>query len=475
MMPRRRRGDLTITVFREWWSAQKITLVFSVLVLLMVAALLVWTGSIRYRDFETHQQELMKSSVEGTAGEIGIFINELRRGARLFADIEGVRLERLMRDPDNTVLYDAIQKSVKTHFPDAFAFTIADKNGKPFVTDFEGRIGETCVNDVRRFVSDRSHSGIYVHPNQEMYHFDIMVEWERNGQRFGIFFISFSTDILARILKHGQIPGHRLMLLRQNIPGLIEIAAGGARIALDREFKLTAREMHGIGYSVPVGGTFWDLADLPEPGLFENARTGLWREAVMLMSAFVLVSVLMAGVLFRAHARNRELEYLYTHDPATGFPNRYFLLDRLQRCAHSARQEKFSFALLLIDLGEVKRAGGAFFNRHNDDALVREAGERMQKTLRASDVLARLAGSEYAVLMYRTAAEEAAGIASGLLENLKTPFAVEANAKFPRVCIGLAVFPEHGTDAEALLQHAGAALYAAKLKGSGFAVYAQAP
>lgn len=473
MNTRRRRSDLTFSALREWWTTQKITLFFSVLVLLMVGTLLAWSGYIRYRDFETHQQELMKSSVAGTAGEIGIFVNELRRGAHLFADIEGRRLERLMRDPDNTALYDAIQKSVKTHFPDAFAFTIADNNGKPFVTDFEGRIGETCVNDVRRFVSDRTHSGIYVHPNQEMYHFDIMVDWERNGQRLGIFFISFSTDILVRILKHGQIPEHRLMLLKRDVPGLIEVTADGARIALDREFKLSARERQGIGYSIPVGGTFWDLADLPEPGLFENARTNLWREAVMLMSAFVLVSVLMVGLLFRAHTRNRELEYLYTHDPATGFPNRYFLLDRLQRWMHPTREEKFSFALLLIDLGGAKRASGAFFNHHNDDALVREAGERMRKSLREADVLARLGGNEYAVLLCRTAAEEATGIAGDILANLEPPFAADTGARFPRACIGLAVFPEHGTDAETLMQHAGAALYAAKLKGSGFAVYAQ--
>lgn len=450
---------------------QRFTLIFVVFALAMVGALLAWTSHVRYREFETHQQKLMRSSVEGAAGEIGIFINELRRSARLFADTEAPRLQRLMRNPGDYNLYDALQASVKSHFPDAFAFTIADKNGKPYVTDFEGRVEEICVKDMRQFAADRAHSGVYVHPNNEMYHFEVMVDWERDGKSMGIFFVSFSTDIIARILKHGELPGHKLMLLKRDIPGLIEITSDGARVALNRDFKLSPEEMRRIGYSAPVSGTFWNLVDMPEAGLFEDMRRDIWREALIILLAVLAVSAAMAVLLFRYHRRNKNLEHLYTHDAGTGFPNRYFLLDRLQRCLHQGRRENSSCTLLLVDLGGFRVTSGALLHQRNNQLLMREAGDRIRRALSEADVFAHLAGNEFAVLLRGADAETAARTASAILEALKKPFTADKSVTLPKAGIGIAIAPEHGEDAEALTQHATAALYAARLNASGLALY----
>ncbi len=451
--------------------AQRFALISTILALAMAVALLAWTSYVRYRDFEEHQQKLMRSSVEGAAGEIGVFINELRRSARLFADMEATRLRRLMRNPEDYRLYDALQASVKSHFPDAFAFTIADKSGKPYVTDFEGRVEEICVKDMRQFAADRAHSGIYIHPNNAMYHFDIMVEWEGNGKSAGIFFVSFTADIIARILKHGDLPGHKLMLLKRDIPGLIEITSDGARAVLDRDFTLNPDEMRTIGYSVPVEGTFWNLADMPQPELFKNARRGIWREALTVLLAVLAVSAAMAILLFRYHRRNKKLEYLYTHDAGTGFPNRYFLLDRLQRCLHRGRQENSSCALLLVDLGGFRVTSNALLHQRNNQLLVQEAGSRIRRILSEHDVFAHLAGNEFAALLRDADAETAARIAGAVVEALKQPFTADNSATLPKAVAGIAISPDHGEDAETLMQHATAALYAARLSATGLAVY----
>ncbi|MCR4346663.1 MAG: GGDEF domain-containing protein [Sulfuricaulis sp.] len=456
----------------ETRALQRFTLVFAVLALAMVGALLAWTSHVRYREFEAHQQELMRSSVQGAAGEVGIFLNELRRAARLFADTEATRLQRLMRNPEDYGLYDALQASVKSHFPEAFALTIADKNGKPYVTDFEGRVEEICVKDMRQFAADRAHSGVYVHPNNQMYHFDIMVDWERGGKSMGIFFVSFSADIVARILKHGELPGHKLMLLKRDIPDLIEITSDGVRIVLDREFKLSPEEMRRIGHSVPVEGTFWNLADMPEPGLFENARRDIWHEALTIMAMVFAVSVVMVVLLFRYHRRNKKLEYLYTHDTATGFPNRYFLLDRLQHCLHEGQQKNSSCALLLVDLGGFRMASGSFLNHRNNYLLIKEAGDRIRRTIGEVDVLAHLAGNEFAVLRFGMDAETAVNTAGAILASLKQPFTADKSVTLPKAVVGIAISPEHGEDAETLTQHATAALYAARLNASGVAIFA---
>lgn len=457
----------------ETRTLHRFALAAAILALLMTAALLAWTSHVRYREFETYQQRLMHSSADGAAGEIGVFLNELRRSAHLFADKEAVRLAQLIRHPDDYGLYDSLEASVKSHFPEAFAFTLADRNGKPYVTDFEGRIGDICVKDIHQFAADRAHSGVYVHPGNDMYHFDVMVDWERNKRQSDVLLVSFSTDIIARILKHSELPGHRLMLLKRDIPGLIEVTSGGARNVINRENKLSPEEMNQIGYSTPVNGTFWDLVDMPEPGLFENTRHAIQREAWSILLAVVTVCLAMVAFLVRYHVRNKKLEHLYTHDAATGLPNRYFLLDRLQRCLHQARPGHSTCALLFIDLGGFRIASGAFLNHRNNHELMAEVGERVRRVLAAHDVFAHLAGNEFAVLKSGADAEAATRSAQAIMEALKSPFTADKSVMLPKAVVGIAISPGHGTDTEALTQNATAALYAARLNPAGVALWTQ--
>lgn len=446
---------------------------FALTALVVVGALLAWNSHVRYRDFELHQQKLVHSSVDGAAGGIGVFIGELRRSVRLLADKEAARLQRLARNPEDYRLYDALQATVKSHFPESFAFTLANVRGDPYVSDFEGRVEGMCLKDMHQFAAERMRSGIYVHPNNQMYHFDVMVDWERDGRKAGIFFVSFPADLIARILKHSELPGHKLMLLKRDVPGLIEITADGARIALDREFKLSPEEMRSVAYSVAVDGTLWDLADVPDDGLFENARRAIRNEAWFIMLAVVAAGVAMTLLVLRYHRRNRNLEYLFTHDPATGFPNRYSLLDRLQRCLHESRRKKSSCALLLIDLGGFRKASGSFLNQRDNQALIKEVGERIQRMLGKEDVFAHLAGNEFAILQPGADAETARRTAATLLDTLKKPLTADQSVALPKAGIGIAIFPEHGEHAEALTQHASMALYTARLNAPGLALYAK--
>jgi diguanylate cyclase (GGDEF)-like protein len=451
---------------------RRFALGFALTAVAMVGGLLAWNSHVRYRDFEQHQQKLVHSSVDGAAGGIGVFIGELRRSVRLLADKEAARLQRLARNPEDDRLYDALQATVKSHFPESFAFTLANAHGDPYVTDFEGRVEGMCLKDMRQFAAERARSGIYVHPNSQMYHFDIMVDWQRDGGNAGIFFVSFPANLIARILKHSELPGHKLMLLKRDIPGLIEITADGSRIALDREFKLRPEEMRRVAYSAPVDGTLWNLVDVPDAGLFENARRAIRREALFIMLAVLAASVAMTLLVLRYHRSNRNLEYLFTHDAATGFPNRYSLLDRLQRSLHEGRRKKIPCALLLIDIGGFRTATGSFLNQRDHQALIMEVGERIRRTLGVDDVFAHLAGNEFAILQPGADAETARRTASMLLEALKKPLTAAQSVTLPKAGIGIAIFPEHGEDAEALTQHASMALYTAKQNAPCLALYA---
>src|SRR3569833_3090770 len=198
--------------------------------LAMVGALLAWDADARYEEFRRKQESLMRSSVSGTAGEIGTYLTELRRSVHLFANSEKELLDKLRSHPEGLIQHDQLNQRVRFNFPEAFAFTLANRSGNPLLEDFDGLVGEVCQRDIRQFAADRAHSEVYVLPHPDVYLFDVMVDWEKSGVAQGIFFVSFPADLLARALRHGQIPGHRLLLLHKKIPGLLEIPDIGPRI-----------------------------------------------------------------------------------------------------------------------------------------------------------------------------------------------------------------------------------------------------
>ena len=442
--------------------------------LAMVGGLLAWHTEVRYEEFRRNQESLMRSSVSGTAGEIGTYLTELRRSVHLFADSEKELLDTLRAHPENSKLHDRLNQRVRFHFPEAFAFTLADRSGNPLLEDFDGLVGEVCQRDIQQFGTDRAHSEIYVHPHPEVYHFDVMVDWEKDDAAQGIFFASFPADLLARTLRHGQIPGHRLMLLHRKIPGLIEIADIGPRILLKRDFKLSAGEIQRIGYSVPVAGTAWNLVDLPEAGLFENARRDMVRDAFLVMSAFLAVTAVMMGLLYRSRKKNRELDYRYRHDPVTGLPNRYFLLEHMQTLINRAKRRPLTFSLLFLDIGDARRPDAGFFDRPDLAQVLQSAAARIQAALGKRDTLVRLTGSEFTVLSEEVSGEQAKRLAENIEAALRQPLDIPGGSVTCIPSVGFAVYPSQGKDFEELVQAANLAMHAARHRPTD-AVLREAP
>lgn len=445
---------LLISQLRNWAPA--------VVMLAMVGALLAWHVNIDYKEFQHNQQSLMRNSVSGTAGEIAASLTELRRSVRLFADSEKDLLDKLRSHPEDLALHDQVNKRVRFYFPEAFAFTLADRSGNPLLEDFDGLVGEVCQNDIRQFAIDRAHSEVYVHPHPDVYHFDVMVDWDKGGADQGIFFVSFPADLLARVLRHGQIPGHRLMLLHNKIPGMIEIADIGPRILLKRDFKLSAEEMRRIGYSLPVTGTAWHLVDLPEAGLFENVRRKMVRDAFFIMGAFLSVTAVMMGLLYLSRKKNRELDYLYRHDPVTGLPNRYFLLERMQTLINRAKRRPVAFSLLFLDIGDARRPDGGFFDRPDLAQVLQSTAVRIRTVLGKRDTLVRLSGSEFAVLSEEVSGEQAGRLAENIETALRQPLDIPGGSVTCVPSAGFAVYPSQGKDFEELVQAANLALHAAR-------------
>src|SRR5437764_2440916 len=166
-------------------------------------------------------------------------------------------------------------------------------------------------------------------------------------------------------------------------------------------------------------------------------------------------------------------EFAMLHDPLTELPNRLLFHDRVHQAILGATRTGTRVAVMVLDVDrfkEVNDAGG----RHMGALRLYELGYRLPGTLRQSDSVARLGGDEFAILLPEIEDEEGALAAAGKIrEALSHPIAVRDVSLEVEASAGIALYPDHGLDPEALLQHADVAMYNAKSSQSGCELYAE--
>ena len=171
----------------------------------------------------------------------------------------------------------------------------------------------------------------------------------------------------------------------------------------------------------------------------------------------------------RSLAAQREHDAM--HDPLTGLANRRRLFARLEEATTDARAAKTKLSLLLIDLDHFKELNDTLGHQAGD-RLLREIGPRLEAGVPGADLVARVGGDEFAVLMPAgTTAEQAEEIAATLSRAIEEPFRFQGLTLLVRASVGIAMFPEHGRDVETLMQRADIAMYSAKARGVGHEVY----
>lgn len=159
---------------------------------------------------------------------------------------------------------------------------------------------------------------------------------------------------------------------------------------------------------------------------------------------------------------NRELAHRAYHDALTGLPNRLMLRDRIGQAIARAQRNPTRLAVLFIDLDRFKAINDTHGHRTGDRVLCSVA-ERIREQVRKTDTVAREGGDEFIVLLEQVGTpEHAASVAGKLLKRLGAPYLVDGRAMHCSGSIGVAMYPEDGADAEALIKHADAAMFDSK-------------
>jgi diguanylate cyclase (GGDEF)-like protein len=152
-------------------------------------------------------------------------------------------------------------------------------------------------------------------------------------------------------------------------------------------------------------------------------------------------------------------------DALTGLPNRVLLGDRLRQAIRAASRDGHKVALIYFDLDKFKPVNDTHGHAAGD-RLLQMVARRLRAGLREADTLARIGGDEFVVLLPRCdSLQDAATVAENILFQLNQPF--EDGALVHRISgsLGIAMFPDDGMEAEALLRSADLAMYDAKSAG----------
>ena len=157
----------------------------------------------------------------------------------------------------------------------------------------------------------------------------------------------------------------------------------------------------------------------------------------------------------------RRLRHQVLHDGLTDLPNRVFFLDRLDHALKRTRRRHEELAVLMLDVDRFKDINDNFGHASGDEVL-REVAQRLASVTREGDSVARLGGDEFVILLPNASEEDGLRVAKRISDSLDAPFVVAADAIKIDISVGVAVFPQDGTDADALLKSADAAMYAAK-------------
>jgi diguanylate cyclase (GGDEF)-like protein/PAS domain S-box-containing protein len=160
-----------------------------------------------------------------------------------------------------------------------------------------------------------------------------------------------------------------------------------------------------------------------------------------------------------------RIAFMAHHDQLTGMPNRLLLADRTKVALSQALRNKVHCAVMFLDLDKFKSINDSLGHAVGDELLI-EVARRLKMQVRDSDTVARLGGDEFVVVLPAIKVrDDAEKIAAKIRAALAAPYDLNGQTVHTTPSIGIALYPEHGADADALFKCADEAMYAVKNAG----------
>jgi diguanylate cyclase (GGDEF)-like protein len=212
----------------------------------------------------------------------------------------------------------------------------------------------------------------------------------------------------------------------------------------------------------------WILDIMP----FVFGYIGQYSSMVIAREATHLVREQTQELRERADDLEKQANFAATHDQLTELPNRALFRDRVERAIAIGVERKERFALLIVDIENLKDIQDTL-GPGRTDMLLKQAATRLGGLVKSQDSVARIDSHSFGLLITDIIDAGQAERAALMVQKAMEPaFGVEQLKLSLHASIGIALYPEHGDDPETLMQRAGVAVYMASRAYSGYAVYA---
>ena len=293
---------------------------------------------------------------------------------------------------------------------------------------------------------------------------------QRRAQLIGwVYAVVQMNDFMASL--YGiQMPGLTLAIhdgTDNTEASLLYHSSGGAMGDPSRQAAVSANE-----YMV-VEGRSWTLSLSTQAAFEARYGRGIATMTAVIGLVLSLLLALLAWLMVNGRERalrlaagmTEELRHVAQRDPLTGLPNRALFRDRLNQELARAKRQNGRFAMVFLDLDHFKPINDNFGHDVGDQVL-RQVARQLHGSVRAADTVGRIGGDEFVVLLAELGdSEPVLVLAEKLHQAVKQPFVVAGHEMSISCCIGVAVYPQDGADADALTKGADNAMYRAKEAG----------
>jgi diguanylate cyclase (GGDEF)-like protein len=223
---------------------------------------------------------------------------------------------------------------------------------------------------------------------------------------------------------------------------------------------------HQVSRSVRVAVTL-DAQNVRLLHELGDAREELERRVVQRTQELTSTNLALQREIAQRRRSEQRARHLLMHDALTNLPNRILFVDRLRSALARARRQGDLVGVMMIDVDQFKAVNDSHGHPAGDAVLIQVAA-RLAARLRATDTVARIGGDEFAVVVPDLASRgDAVHLARELVGACAAPVEIAGSPLLIGCSAGIALFPDHGRDIDALMSGADLALYRAKAQGRG--------
>lgn len=472
----------------------KLIILYAIIVLLAFAGVLTLIANDRINEFHSSQKLIAKQATETVAAEIERTFSQKRILVRSFIDDNHDLFKNIIKSPKKDTLQQILNNKLSKYFFNYYSSNIATTNGDLLLDNFDGNVGEVCIQDMKEYRVTKTYK-TSLHPGNVRYHYDIFTSFNAQNKHYQ-FLASFTFNELINILKLSNPVDHELFLTQVESNYLIEISTSGIRKNFPNrlDYRMTEQEKDRILSAIPIKGTKWHVVDLHSEKLFTEYKNDIYTRVLIIYIFCFVMAIIFTSLLTSQVKKNQVFsnsileknkkieilndklnkmnEMLSKQNITDGLTNiynrRYFDIQILKEWNIAARLG-LTINIAIVDIDYFKQYNDTYGHQAGDDCLKDIAIILNDAYKRTNEFVARYGGEEFIIVNLGSPTEIFQSTLEDIIVTIREKEIVHKGSKikpYLTISIGYAstIDAEKSTHTE-LVEHADKALYAAKGQG----------